>query len=209
MTMNTKDLKQTSIKVGNTTVEAVEVNGVVTIQINSLKEDAVVLMNDTMIWSVGNEKEEFKYIPQSIHQFLLASGMDHIEYREKDKLTVVDVYVHGESLTFYFPVNQKKPIKARFDLITSVEDVKDYLYDGKDDEKYLQELTVKFESLKSLVSSKGYKLSFSHAMGDFVYGWWDIVFDTVDFDEEKIKEIMKLVVDFNKFVHKMKRDLGI
>lgn len=198
------------IEAGNTKVDIVEENGIVTVRIHS--EDAVVYMNDDLIWSVGNEKKEFKYIPKQFHDFILNNGVDHMEYMEKAKETSVDVYIDGESLTLYFPVNQKKEINARFNFITSVEEVKEYLLELHEEEKVketLDELTKRFEAIRVLVESKGYKLGFSHAMGEWAYAWWDIVFQSADWNEESVKEIMKEVTEFNRFTNQIRDEFNI
>lgn len=201
-------MKANNIQLGNTVVEAVEENGVVTVRIQS--QDAVVFMNEEMIWSIGNDRKEFKYVPQNMHNFLLKSGMDHIEYDEKTKVTVADVYVDGEQLSFYFPVNKKKDIHARFDFITSVEELKDYLLDIMSEEEaqpHIEEIQERFTQFKEFVDSKGCKLVFSHAMNEWAYAWWDIVFLPSEWNEENVVAIMKEVNAFNQFINKMRDKL--
>lgn len=210
MTKGQKTPQKQEFNAGNTKIEVVEENGIVSIRIQSA--DAVVYMNDDMIWSIGNDREEFKYVSPIFHQFFLNSGMDHIEYDEKTKQTVADVYVDGEQLTFYLPVNKKKHIHARFDLITSVEEVKDYLSELEDEEKtkpFEEELNKRFNAFKEFVASKGYKLAFSHAMNEWAYAWWDLVFLPSEWNEESVVAIMKEANGFNQFINKMRDSLNI
>jgi hypothetical protein len=202
-------MKTKNIQLGNTVVEAVEENGVVTVRIQS--QDAVVYVNEDMVWSIGNDREEFKYVPHVFHDFLLKSGLDHIKYDEKEKETTADVYVDGEQLSFYFPTNKNKHIHSRFDLITSVEEVKDFLSELEDAEKtkpFEEELVKRFNAFKEFVASKGYKLAFSHAMNEWAYAWWDIVFLQSEWNEEEVVAIMKEANEFNDFIRKMRDELN-
>lgn len=208
--MSKTKVKTHTVQAGNTQVEVVEENGIVTVRIQS--DDAVVYMNNDLIWSIGNEKEEFKYVPHNLHSFLLDSGMDFIKYEKETKITSADIYIDGEQLTLYIPVNQKKQIHARFDLINSVKEVKEYLDECDDEDTtkpFEEELVARFEEIKQLIASKRYKMVFSHSMNEWAFGWWDIVFSAQEFNQENVVAIMKKVNEFNQFIHRMRDTLKL
>jgi transcriptional regulator with PAS, ATPase and Fis domain len=195
-------ITQKELVVGNTKVLVTEENGVVKVHLDS--EDAVVYMNNEIIWSTGNEKEEFKYIPQQLHKFILDTGSDYIEYSPQHKETVVDVYPGGQTLTMYIPQNKRKQIQGRVDFIRSVEDVVNYLKDVEDEKNVsetINELKVRFDETIKFIESKGYKFEFSHAVDEWAYAWWDIIFSATSFNEESIREIMEKLKEFDKFIN--------
>lgn len=196
----TNVINEKEIKIGNAIIIAREENGIVSVDIKS--EDAVVRVNDDIVWSVGNEKEEFKYIPKNMHSLIIKSG-DYLEYQKKEKQTVADVSFDGEMITFYIPVNQNEVINGRFDLITSVELLNDEIDCVLEDEeaKFMkQKVKEKFDKVKKEIEKNGYKMIYSHDMSEWLYAWWDMTFKAKDFDEEKVRSIMKEVREFNEFL---------
>lgn len=190
---------------GDTTVELIEENGVVQVKIYT--EDGVVYLNDELIYSVGNDVEEFKYIPQRFHKFILDSKMDYIEHDPKEKITTVDCHPNDEPLTFYFPMNKKAQIVARIDFITSVSDIATEYGVSKNEEEFHKDLELlekMFQDVIDTVKLKGYDFKYSHAVGDWVYAWWDVIFPMDKFDENKIMEIMEKIKSFNSRLRQIK-----
>ncbi|MFS0657403.1 hypothetical protein AB1L07_02095 [Niallia alba] len=200
-------MKNKQIEIEDTRIEIIEDNSIVSIKINS--NDAIVYMNDDIIWSVGNEKEEFKNIPKKLRDFILNSGSDFMEYDEKKKIISVDTYVNGEQLSLYIPKNYNKHLHCRFNFITSVDDVVSYAIDilEENEVKVIEsELKQRMEAFENLVDSKGYKTGLSHGMDEWAYAWWDIILKPSSWDDESIKEIMNEVVSFNQYINRIREE---
>jgi hypothetical protein len=191
-------MEKQTIELNGTTLNVQEENGIVTIHINS--KDAVVYMNNELMWSIGNEKEEYKRIPRTYHDYLIKHSYS-MEVDQKGQKTIADV-ANGEDIMFLFPFNRKLDVHARFGFITSVEEVRMYL-EERDIEGEAEVIAEKFNHLKKFIEDKGYQFIYSHAADDWAWGWWDVVVDPGEWNESIFSKIIKEISRFKKNLYDM------
>lgn len=203
-------MKKKTVTIGDTTLHVTEENGVVTVHIDS--EDVVVNMKGNVIWSVGNDKEEFKAIPTVMHAFFVEQGYYHLDTDPKTEMTTLETHVAGEEIAFYFEKNKKKPIIARVNFITTREEVMSLIQNWEtenhqallaDKEGFDERLNL----VNKAVKDAGYEFHFSHATDEWAYGWWDMAFDSTDWSEPKFLQVIKAVSFFNSYVRALHEKL--
>lgn len=198
------------IEINGTLVEVEVVNGLVSVNVDTA--DADVVVNGQKIWSTF-EKEEYRYIPEYLRNFILAHGDDvgfePVGSRKGSRDVYADCYYPDlrPQATFYIEQNQKKPIKARFDYVDDLEMLKsEYIENVIDDQDEADKVFAVFKDLdnklRETVEKYGFKWEYSHSMGEMMYGWWDIVVTNETWNEEGFVECWKIISEFNDELNK-------
>lgn len=165
-------------------------------------EDADIYVNGVLVWQKF-DKPEYAKIPPVFRGFVQERN-DFI--KEEDGKVITDLWMKDfkTCATFYFPKNLRSPIVARLDLVTSLEELEsDYIRNNSDiDDETADKLVAEFKTLwnniEEAVKSAGWKLAYSHDMGDKCWAWWDVIFKLKDWNQESFMVVWKAFSDFNK-----------
>lgn len=192
------------VKVKDTQVELLETEKCVEVQITT--ESADIYVNGVCVWS-PYDNPLYALIPPAFRKFVKEHDDGFMEQNEeKDQLTV-DVRLFDECIALYFQKNQTHKITARFDCITTIDElveefIGNNMYIGKRKEK---ELTVQvktaWKELETFISEETkFRFHYSHSMNDRFFGYWDIIFAPQDWNEALFIEVAKRIRSFNLLV---------
>lgn len=197
MGTKTLELKGTEI-----TLEDNEKNPVVNIN----TENADIYINGVLVWQ-RYEQEELAYVPVRMRNFIA----DHNDFIQlEDGIVTSDLWVNGSSIEIYIPVNARKLIIARFDLIEDIDILEtDFIRNSENiDDETADKIMNKFKSLwneiEETAKKYNYKFNYSHSMDDgYCGGWWDIDFKRKDWNEDNFKSFSNLITEFNKYFNEV------
>lgn len=170
--------------------------------VNIKTENADIYINEVLVWS-RYENKELAYIPETMRN-IIADNNCFMEV--KNDVVTVDMCVNEASIEMYIPINARKLITARFDLIDSIDELEDdYIrntknIDGKTADALMGEIKSMWKELEDTIKSYDYKFAYSHSMNDSCGGWWDIIFKRQNWNEDNFKNICTLVTKFNKYI---------
>jgi hypothetical protein len=186
---NVKKVKETEIK-----IEDKHSDLKVIVDTKDAKE---IIVNGKIVWTLYDELPDFL-------QSYVKGNSDFIEY--KNEQLTVDVWMKDSTTccTFYVPDKKQKKMTARFDFITSMNDL-EYEYirnntkiDNETADKLVKEFKEEVDKLNQLIESHGFKFVKSHDSGERVHAWWDINFYAKEWKEEVFTSIWKAIAQFNK-----------
>lgn len=197
METKTLELKGTEI-----TLEDNEKNPVVNIN----TENADIYINGVLVWQ-RYEHEELAYVPVQMRNFIA----DHNDFIQlEDGIITSNLLVNDSSIDIYIPVNARKLITARFDLIEDMEILEtDFIRNSENiDDETADKIMNKFKSLwneiEEAAKKYNYKFDYSHSMDDgYCGGWWDIDFKRKDWNEDNFKSFSNLITKFNKYFNEV------
>lgn len=197
--MKTKNLE---LKGTEITLEDKAKNPVVNIK----TENADIYVNGVLVWS-RYEKEELAYVPLSMRNYIADKNI-YIEL--KNDMITTDICAGGASVEMYIPVNARKMITARFDLIEDMNILEtDFIRNNENisnetADKIMDKLKSLWNEIEESAKKYNYKFSYSHSMDDGCCGgWWDIDFKRKDWNEDNFKNFGALVTEFNSYLDKV------
>jgi hypothetical protein len=158
-------------------------------------------------------------VPANMYGFI-KENIDYIELKEVDTINgtsveelVVDVKIYHKGndgydvATFYFPQDKEKYITARFDCISTMDDVIDCINKHTCNEvKRAVAIGIAqglFDKVQKRIKKLGFELRYSHAMRTDYYGWHDIYFNSNQWDKNKYLKIENYMYNFNKDIDKV------
>ena len=186
---------------------SVESNGE-TIKVDILKNDKGILIKidgKTMDVFINGEefyskydKEEYKYIPTHLRNFVEENLCDYGDGIRKDKSEInCDLILEGKE--YFMVIPTKRSNKNYFLLRDWLIDYQMLADDGK--EMNLDKEKIKYEEFLSNIKSHGYEMKFSHGGNDYD-NWFDLVININinNFDFERIKTCINLWQDYNQYL---------
>lgn len=170
-----------------------------------------VYMNQECIYS-EYESDSYKYVPINMRDFIKENAYD-IGYNDGGDIdgSYVEINILGRDITMYFPRNKTKKIHARYTLTDPLKDVL-YLMDEFEYENE-QELILAKEKVTNLYNNMikglkdlGFKLEYSHSMGESFWGWHDLVFNANNFNEEKFIKASEIIFKYDDDFGKLAKE---
>lgn len=194
--METINVNGTIIKVGN-------VNGKVTVNIET--ENADVVINGRCVWSKFDQ-EEYVIIPENMRDFIKETEIE-VGFQDNERNSVfADCHYPDlkSQASFYFKENQREPINVRFDYIDSLEDLRTEYLENILEPKVANEIYAEFKKLddkiKETAEKYGFKWVYSHSRMHEMFGWWDIIVTAENWNEEGLVECWKLIEQVNQYL---------
>jgi hypothetical protein len=201
----------TQITLNGSEVKVEEVNGKTVVSIDS--PDADIVVNGICIWS-KYDKPEYNEVPVPLRSFIHERN-DYLK-KEDDKVVADLWYKESHTCaTLYIPMNKRKAIIARLDLITDMNELEhDYLrnrenIDSETADSLVTEFNELFSNIKNLVKEAGYKLFYSHGSGELLQGWWDVSFQLDKWNEEQFLLIWNSFTIFNDRLKNVYQQYGL
>lgn len=191
------------INVNGTIIHVSNVNGKITVNVET--ENADVVVNGRRIWSKF-DKEEYVLIPENMRNFIKENEFE-VEFQDSKKNSVVaDCYYPDlkSQGTFYFQENQREPISVRFDYVDNLEDLRTEYLENRLEPKVANEIYAEFKKLddqiKQAAEKYGFKWVYSHSRMHEMFGWWDIIVTAENWNEEGLVECWKLIEQVNQYL---------
>ena len=185
------------IELNGTVVELTETNGIVKVDVST--ENANVVVNNSLLWATF-DKEEYVYIPEYMRQFIKDANP---EMGKESEYVYADCY-NSEikpCASFYFKLQQNKPVHVRFDYVESIEGFKEYLEDNSLEVKQVKEVYKQIsnlnEKLQNALKKYNFKWEYSHSQNEHMYAWWDIVITEGNWNEQGFMECWAIIGEVN------------
>lgn len=197
--MKNKQLNYEGVSI---TIEEDEKSPIVNIE----TEDADIYVNGVLVWQKF-EEEEYKYISPILRNYFHKNN-PYLENDSNAKQVLVEFDVCEESVSFFVPYNSKKLIGARVTLIDSIDELEsDYIRNMQDiDDATADTIMIELKSiwkeLEDTVKEVNFELKYSHSMGEYFYGWWDVLFSLSNWNEDNFVKVMEVASRFNETLGK-------